>query len=89
VLPQGSSLELLAIVPKVFDEFPDQCYEDAFRRIGIRVRYRSIYGEPLSYEAHGDQFMEQDDPPALSPEKVLIPAIVLPAQTWADETPAE
>jgi hypothetical protein len=85
ILTHGSSRELLCVLPKVFDEVPDQDYDAAFRRLGVRVHYHSMYDEPDDYEAHGRQFMDEGGFPVPPPGKVAAPPM---AGTHAASEPA-
>jgi hypothetical protein len=87
VLTQGSSLELLTVLESSFDEYPDQDYEAAFRRIGVRVRYRSVYEERFVYEGHGYQFLGRDGGALPPPGKVAVPALVGGATDEASARP--
>jgi hypothetical protein len=56
ILPAGATLQLLEVCPQAFALFPNQDLNEAFRRIGLRVRYQSIYGEAFVCLVSGSDF---------------------------------
>lgn len=88
ILTHGGSLELFSVAPGAFEEHPDQDYGAPFRRIGVRVRYHSMYGESSTCEGHGAHFLDGVAPPGPAAGKVAVPSIVRAPAADRGDSPA-
>ncbi len=86
VLNNGARLELISMDRSVFQSRPDQNYETPFRRIGVRVHYRSMYDQAFTCVGHGTEFLPHSQ--VLAPaDRILVQKLVGPATETAEPQP--